>query len=534
MQNPLKKIIAVFVLIALVPVAYIVFEFSTLNRHEEIVRSIYQNQLEAILYSVNQYSDDIISSWALRLNNSLAETRTSPNDSATIRKFQAVMGQMSAVQQIYFSDLKGHTVTYRSEGSELPDLQLTLNKLVDENRDKIKRLVTYQRGGFRKMEPLNIFLTETQIPILFILDEGMPYTAGVMVIDLSQFVQHVLGPKMQTIAQDKFIISAFKEKDNMLVYSTGEVSPGTTEQQMSQHTENLVQEGQRKDFWLLPGYYLGISLREATIDDLVRSRVSTSLVVLFLLTVILAFGIFFLYRNIRREIHLSKSKSEFVSNVSHEIRTPLSLISMYAETLEMNRVPEAKKREYYGIIAKETSRLSRIVNRILDFSQIEANKKKYHVEPVKLNAICSEVLESYFFHWKEKGFTCVYVKEDALGTVSGDREAITEAVINLLDNAIKYSGDKRTIYLATGREGVFQFIEVRDEGIGIARRHQQYIFEQFFRAPTGDIHTTKGSGLGLTLVKKTMDAHHGKIKVDSAPGKGSTFRLYFPQNQFTP
>jgi two-component system phosphate regulon sensor histidine kinase PhoR len=153
---------------------------------------------------------------------------------------------------------------------------------------------------------------------------------------------------------------------------------------------------------------------------------------------------------------------------------------------------------------------------------------------VQLNAICSEVLESYFFHWKEKGFTCVYVKEDSLGTVSGDREAITEAVINLLDNAIKYSGDKRTIYLATGREGVFQFIEVRDEGIGIARRHQQYIFEQFFRAPTGDIHTTKGSGLGLTLVKKTMDAHHGKIKVDSAPGKGSTFRLYFPQNQFTP
>ena len=255
---------------------------------------------------------------------------------------------------------------------------------------------------------------------------------------------------------------------------------------------------------------------------------TTSLIILGLLAAILGLGIWFLYRNIRREMSLAQAKSEFVSNVSHEIRTPLSLISMYAETLEMNRVTDEKKKEYQSVIAKEAARLSGIVNRILNFSQIQANKKTYEAKPLNLNDLVDEVLKSYFFHLRDKGFTCELIKGEDLKMISGDRNAIIEAFINLIDNAMKYSQDKKNITIKTGRDGNFNFVEVKDEGIGIAKKHQHEIFDQFYRAPTGDIHNTKGSGLGLTLVKKTMEAHHGKIKVESAPGKGSTFRLYFP------
>ena len=341
-----------------------------------------------------------------------------------------------------------------------------------------------------------------------------------MVIDLPEFIENTLGPKLQAIAQDKFVISAFRSDTNALVYST-DASTGSTATWEGD-------ESQKKSFWLLPGHYLSISLTGATINDLVRDRMITSLIILGLLAAILGLGIWFLYRNIRREMSLAQAKSEFVSNVSHEIRTPLSLISMYAETLEMNRVTDEKKKEYQSVIAKEAARLSGIVNRILNFSQIQANKKTYETKPLNLNDLVDEVLKSYFFHLRDKGFTCELIKGENLKMISGDRNAIIEAFINLIDNAMKYSQDKKNITIKTGRDGNFNFVEVKDEGIGIAKKHQHEIFDQFYRAPTGDIHNTKGSGLGLTLVKKTMEAHHGKIKVESAPGKGSTFRLYFP------
>jgi two-component system phosphate regulon sensor histidine kinase PhoR len=164
----------------------------------------------------------------------------------------------------------------------------------------------------------------------------------------------------------------------------------------------------------------------------------------------------------------------------------------------------------------------------LNFSKIQANKKTYDLKPLSLNDLVDDVLKTYFFHLKDKGFSCELVKEENSKNILGDKDSISEAFINLIDNAMKYSQERRSILIKTGSEGDFCFIEVKDEGMGIAKKHQNEIFDQFYRAPTGDVHNTKGSGLGLTLVKKTMDAHRGKIKVDSAPGKGSSFKLYFP------
>lgn len=516
MRNPLKRITIVFIVIAVLPVGFILYELNALTENEKIVREIYQNQLDAILYSVNQYSDDVINSWANQFNAAIMEK----NVHDSISGIPPVLNQIGAVRYIYFNDLKNTSVAYSSEGDSLKNksMRIALDSLVSQNRQRINRLITYEQAGFRKMELMDTLHTDRPVPVFFVLKENTPaYRLGALVIDLPEFIAFTLGPKMQSISQEKFIISAYRTDTDSLVYSTadGVAIPASD-------------ESQKKSFWLLPGYYLSISLMGATINDLVKDRMTTNLIILGLLLIILALGIWFLYRNIRREMYLAQAKSEFVSNVSHEIRTPLSLISMYAETLEMNRITEEKKKEYHSVIAKETARLSGIVNRILNFSQIQANKKTYEAKPIQLNDLIDDVMKSYFFHLKDKGFTCEFVKDNNLEVILGDRESITEAFINLIDNAMKYSQDKKNITIKTGREGKFNFIEVEDQGIGIAKKYHDEIFDQFYRAPTGDVHNTKGSGLGLTLVKKTVMAHRGKIKVESTPGKGSTFRLYFP------
>jgi two-component system, OmpR family, phosphate regulon sensor histidine kinase PhoR len=528
MRNPLPKITGVFVFITLLPIAFVAYELGMLNKNEAIVRETYQNQLDAILYSVNQYSDDIISSWASRIRMQLPESVDSANQYAL--KIREHLNQTDVVRHIYFSDLKGKSVLYNVTESDEPlnEIKSTMDSVVAIEKERIVKLMEYEKAGFRKMEAIDHVTFDQTIPILFVQDENkLGFVIGAMLIDLPSFIEQNLGPKMQAISQEKFIISARQLGNDSLIYSTAtsDRSGSTTEEP----PYSFKSEVQRKDFWILPGYYLGISLKGATIDDLVKSRTTTSLIILTLLVLILFAGILFLYRNIRREIHLSQAKSEFVSNVSHEIRTPLSLIGMFAETLEAGRVTsEEKKKEYYSIITKETIRLSRIVNRILNFSQLDANKKQFTFVPIQLNELCKEILENYFYHLNEKGFTFDFCPAQNLGVIQGDRESISEAIINLLDNAVKYSRENKLIMIKTGRDFNFRYVEIKDEGIGIEKKYQQEIFEQFYRAPTGDVHTTKGSGLGLSLVKKIMDAHQGHVTVESYPEKGSTFRLKFP------
>src|SRR5690606_14061368 len=166
--------------------------------------------------------------------------------------------------------------------------------------------------------------------------------------------------------------------------------------------------------------------------NLAQERFNTYLYLILGLNAILIVGVFFAYRNIKKEVRLAKIKSDFVSNVSHEIRTPLALISMFAETLQMDRVKsEEKKQEYYTIISQETNRLAGIVNKILNFSQIEAGKINFTFEKVDINAVVADVMRSYEFHLNNLGFTYTFKPGKDLLQIHGDKEAITEAIINL-------------------------------------------------------------------------------------------------------
>jgi signal transduction histidine kinase len=240
-------------------------------------------------------------------------------------------------------------------------------------------------------------------------------------------------------------------------------------------------------------------------------------------------GLFLVYSNVRREMHLSRLKSDFVANVSHELKTPLALIRLFAETLELDRLPgEDKKRQYYRVIHKESQRLTQLINNILDFSRIEAGRREYRFAPADVNRIVNDVLDAYRFSIEQHGFTVESRLAEDLPEVEVDKEALSQALINLVNNAIKYSRDEKLLRLETARDGDRVLLSVTDRGIGIPSAEQRKIFEKFYRAENSLVHETKGSGLGLALVRHIVEAHGGSVSVESAPGKGSTFTIALP------
>jgi signal transduction histidine kinase len=228
---------------------------------------------------------------------------------------------------------------------------------------------------------------------------------------------------------------------------------------------------------------------------------------------------------------VAKLKSDFVSNVSHELRTPLALIRLYAETLELGRVQAREKvDEYYRIIRKESERLTALINNILDFSRIEAGRKEYDFRETDIADLVRNTLESYRDQIEQQGFAFEEQIEPNIPIVQVDREAIARSVVNLVNNALKYSANDKFIGVKLYRANGSVKLEVIDRGIGIARNEQAKIFEKFYRAGDPLVHNTKGSGLGLSLVRHIALAHGGNIDVESTPGKGSKFTLWLPIN----
>ncbi|HEX8250876.1 MAG TPA: HAMP domain-containing sensor histidine kinase [Pyrinomonadaceae bacterium] len=259
-------------------------------------------------------------------------------------------------------------------------------------------------------------------------------------------------------------------------------------------------------------------------DGFLQSSAASVLVLLFLIA-----GIFLTFRAISREMRLAQMKSAFVSNVSHELKTPLSLISLFAEILELGRVKdEEKKREYYRIIGEEIRRLNKLIDNILDFSKIEAGRKAYKFAEADIGEVVENVISVYQHQIINSGFQLKTNIPENLPTISIDRDAISQAILNLLDNAVKYSAETKEISVDVKTQDSFLRIEITDRGTGIPRAEQKKIFEKFYRAGNGLIHDVKGSGLGLSLVKHIIDAHRGKISVESEAGKGSRFIIRLP------
>jgi signal transduction histidine kinase len=230
-----------------------------------------------------------------------------------------------------------------------------------------------------------------------------------------------------------------------------------------------------------------------------------------------------------RQLELAQLKTSFVSNVTHELKTPIALIRLAAETLELRRFTTPEEGQaFLGSIVRETVRLQQLVDNILDFARLEAGQTVFRFEAVDLPAIVRETVDDFRPRLEQKGFQVELDLPEGLPQARGDAVMLQHCVLNLLDNALKYSRTRRELRVSVeAREGAVA-ASVTDHGIGIAPADQKRIFEKFVRVEAGLVHDVKGAGLGLSLVQQIVRAHGGRVELKSSPGEGSTFTLVLP------
>jgi len=252
-------------------------------------------------------------------------------------------------------------------------------------------------------------------------------------------------------------------------------------------------------------------------------------VLLTFIVALMLMGAFLIVRDISREAETTRLKTEFVHNISHELKTPLTLIRLYGETLQRKEdLKKNERKEAYEIITKESERLSHLINNVLDFSRIEMGRKELDFKKGSLAEIVRDTLESYRYHLEKKGFSIKKEIASDLPEMNFDGEAVASVLVNLLSNAMKFSPKIKEVTVKLFKDDGNAVLQVADKGIGISPKDTSRIFNRFYRVKNEIVSDTGGSGLGLTLVKHIAEAHAGRIKVESEPGKGSILSVIFP------
>lgn len=270
------------------------------------------------------------------------------------------------------------------------------------------------------------------------------------------------------------------------------------------------------------------------IASLFKTGSGIYLFIFILIALLMVLGFVFIMYTLNVELRLNKLKSDFISNVSHELKSPLTTIRMMTEMLFHNRVQsEERKSAYYTAMLEESEHLSHLIDNILDFSRIDDDRKKYDFTNLALDDLLVKFLESTREMLPEPGFDIRYYHSDRVPVVKVDKNAILQVFYNLVDNAVKFSGTSRQIDISLfSRDDELMFC-VKDYGIGISGKDQEKIFDRFYRGDEPQQMGIKGSGIGLTIVKRIVEAHEGHLTLESKPGEGSTFCVHLPINKNT-
>ncbi len=365
--------------------------------------------------------------------------------------------------------------------------------------------------------------------VAYFIPPGVPkdrVTVGVVAFD-ENFLRSTFLPTMMrdVLTSKSEVLKVEANPPVMMIHPAKDPTPWVT----SGNWDDGRPEAERNFQYVFPELTMAIKYQGTTVADISSRFRRYNYMVLAALSLLMIGGIWLTYRNVSREMTLARLKSDFVANVSHELRTPLALIRLYAETLELGRLSAKEKyQEYFRIIREESERLTALINNILDFSRIEAGRKEYEFKETDLAELVHSTLESYRFQIQQNGFAFEENISSGIPPVNVDREAIARSLLNLVNNALKYSKDEKYIGVSLYRSDGSVNLEVRDHGIGIPPHEQEKIFEKFYRCGDPLVHNVKGSGLGLSLVRHIARAHGGEVLVESYPQRGSKFTIALP------
>jgi signal transduction histidine kinase len=557
MGNKKIRLLLTLELAVMLPAAALIFlnyyQLQSIERDKALEAAIHRDFQQLLAISEKQ-----INHKAYTIVEGVRERFPSPDAAKDekIRQLDLILAQHAPLAHVFLFDTDGGLMIFRSNAERMSDLYFV------KEHERLK--ASY--GGWLAMDSKAMLeaLRHLAKPISWYPDRGKR-ASGVAYTATAFFTLPGTSPKRvvlggATLEPDYLKRTLFPEMlDGIIAYKSGEeggnplamaiypgAPPGESEGwspiglapgplAASAGWTHGAPEVTRNMDGVFRGLMLGIKFQGTSVAEIGRGWVRNSFLALGIVSLLLVGGLALTYRSVSKEVALARLKSDFVSNVSHELRTPLALIRLYAETLELGRVKARDKvEEYYRIIRTESERLTALINNILDFSRIEAGRKEYEFRQTDVGELVTNTLEAYRDQIDQQGFTFEQSIAPDIPAVRVDREAIARSLVNLLNNALKYSDREKFVGVKLYRtDGVLK-LEVADRGIGIARNEQSKIFEKFYRASDPLVHNTKGSGLGLSLVRHIAHAHGGDVEVQSLPGKGSTFTLTLPLDREAP
>jgi len=337
-------------------------------------------------------------------------------------------------------------------------------------------------------------------------------------IDFSYMLEEIVEPTLQRAPFGTAVNKCIVDSNDRVVYG---VASGKSDGAIE------IRLPRQYNFWKLQVLDEDPYSARRLARNLTIVYVSLNLIVLGLIFA----GIWLTLKQMNRELEVTRMKSDFVSNVSHELKTPLALIRMFSETLQLGRVREERKQEYYEVISKESERLTALINNVLDFSKIDAGRRTYNLQPASIAQVVENTLGAYRFELSRENFEVEVGIEANLPEIAIDHDAILQALLNLLNNAVKYSRERKEIKIRVYRQDAMVCVAVSDRGIGIGKEEQRKIFDMFYRGSDESVRTTRGTGLGLAITKHAAEAHGGRLTVESVKGEGSTFTIMLPVDE---
>lgn len=516
------KIMIVMIIAVMIPViSYTVFQFLQQDRNEHLMKTIYERQLNSILFSVNQDSWNQMLSWVSELQPLIISRSGPMPDESRIRRARRFIVEHPPLHAVFLNGPSGCRFVYRTAVSNARDSaaaqgdSLRLAALVQARSAEIGQMIQNARAGY--MRPLIAPWQrshENRKTLLVFSGDGNGVLFGIILNDI-RFIDEIVARKFGEMNEGNFIF-AVKEKERDVFWYLPDTDEARTFEK-------------RESFWVLPDLELLVKMAGTTLDELAGRRNRQNLIILLLVNGMLIAGVVVIWRAISKEIRLAQMKTDFVANVSHELRTPLALIRMHAETLELGRVKSrGKMLQYYRTILRESERLGGLIDNILDFSRLEYRNENDAMESGDLESLVREVMDLHRLRRSEGGAKFKLEVQAGMPRIRMNRESVRIALLNLVDNAVKFGGGGKVIRIGLQRHKADAVVSVTDSGIGVPESEQKKIFEKFYRSADGFAQNKSGSGLGLAIVSHIMRLHGGRVTIRSKPGQGSTFSLHFP------